>query len=124
MEYRVSRILPWVPQRVWRVLKDVSHFARDDPFHHDFAYITEQKSGLGTMFRIRHTYLPIFPFVADDAVCTITQWEPERIQTLLEKNRWAYRTHTQRLTLTALRAATVVEYTITYRGPLSVMRVT
>lgn len=116
MDYHVNRVLPWAPQSIWRVLSDVSHFARDDPFHHDFTYITERKSGHGTTFRIRHTYLPIFPFAADEVVCTVTQWEPERAQTLVERNRKAYRSHTQRFTLTPLGAATLLQYTITYKG--------
>lgn len=116
MEYCVSRVLPWSRQRIWQVLNDVRHFARHDPFHHNLVYMTGRRSGLGTMFRIRHSYLPIFPFAADEVVCTVTQWEPERTQTLLERNRKAYRSHTQRFTLTPLGAATLLEYAITYKG--------
>ena len=116
MEYRVTRTLPHPPDRIWQVLKDVDHFARDDPFHHDFAYIGERRSGVGTSFTLRHTYWPIFPFAADRITCTITQSEPERIQTLLERNDKSYRTHVQRFVLSAKGTGTIVEYTITYGG--------
>src|SRR5712691_7673727 len=109
MECRVSRDISNAPQRIWSVLEDVRHFARNDPFHHDFAYLSSRKSGLGTAFRMRHTYFPIFPLAADEVVCTVTQWQPERTLTLLEKNQKKYRTHTQRFTLVPQGTKTIVE---------------
>src|SRR5437016_6120854 len=105
MEYRVSRTLPHAPQIVWSVLKNLEHFARD-PFHHHFAYLTKRHSGRGAAFRVHHSYLPVFPFAADEVVCTVTQWEPEHRQTLLEKSQRSYRTHVQRFTLTPQGSST------------------
>jgi len=116
MQYSASRILPYTPRRIWSVLENVEHFARNDPFHHDFEYITPRRSGVGTAFRITHTYFPVFPFAADHVVCRIIQWEPERIQTLLESNERLYRNHIQRFLLTQKGSATIVQYTINYRG--------
>lgn len=79
MEYHVTRMLPHASHRVWKVLENVEHFARDDPFHHDFPYLSECRSGVGTSFTMRHSYWPVFPFVADRVVCTITQSEPEHV---------------------------------------------
>jgi len=116
MDYHVSRILPHTVRQIWTVLEDVEHFARKDPFHHDFAYIGPRGSGVGTTFRMTHTYFPILPFVADEVICTIVQSEPERVQALLERNQISYRTHLQRFALTPQGSATVVEYTIHYKG--------
>lgn len=116
MEYRATCAIRCDPSRVWNALKDVRHFACNDPFHHDFAFLTARKFGVGTAFKIRHTYFPVFPLASDEVVCTITQWEPARGLTLLEKNRKRYRTHAQRFELFPRGTDTIVEYTISYNG--------
>lgn len=116
MKYVLRETLPYSPRCVWSVLEDVEHFARNDPFHHEFKYLGGQRSGIGTVFTMKHTYLPIFPFGADQVICTVTQWEPGRIQTLLESNPRPHRSHVQRFRLIPQTAGTAVEYSITYKG--------
>ena len=117
MRYRVERNIPFSPLIVWSVLRDLRHFADNDPYHHDFRWLGERREGAGAKFGLRHSYAPIYPFASDEVACTVTEWEPGEAQTIVEANRRKYRSHTQRFTLTPLRFGSLVRFEVTLVGP-------
>ena len=116
MIYSVSRVLSQSPAQLWAVLRDLRHYVHADPFHSDLRFLTAQHEGRGTAFRMRHAYVPNFPFGPDEVTATVTAWESERLQTILEENPKAYRTHTQTFRLEATDAGTRVTYDVHYMG--------
>ena len=117
MRYRLDKTLPYSAATVWRALSHLRHFARQDPFHRALEFIGDRDEGFGAQFRVRHSYLPIFPFGEDEVVCTVTAWEPERRLKLSEANRRRYRNHAQEFTLEpAGPGETRVRYEISYLG--------
>lgn len=118
MLYTASRVLPYSPAKVWRVLSDVRHYVHKDPFHSDLVFVSTQHEGVGTTFTMRHKYWPNFPFWPDMVSARISVSEPEREQVLVETNVRAYRNHVQRFVLEPVEGseATKVTYLITYMG--------
>jgi hypothetical protein len=117
VHYDVERTIAQPIAVVWEALADLQHFARNDPFHHDLVFLSDQYAGPGTCFAVRHTYLPIFPFPPDDVLCTVTVCEPEQRIDLNECNTNPYKSHRQRFDLERLDARrTRVRYRIAYAG--------
>ena len=117
MRYMAEKRLAFPPSAVWDVLKDLRHFAENDPFHHDFVWHDGPREGIGARFGLRHTYSPIFPFGSDDVECIVTEWKQGEAQSVLETNRRRYRSHTQRFELIPIgQDGTLVRFCVIYRG--------
>jgi hypothetical protein len=116
MRYAVERRLTYSPLVVWNALRDLRHFAENDPYHHDFRWVGDRREGVGAEFVLGHSYAPLFPFGPDEVTCRVTEWEPGERQTIVETNRRAYRSHWQRFTLIHDRYDTMIRFEIGYRG--------
>jgi hypothetical protein len=99
MTYTVERTLPFSPFVIWAVLSDLTHFARNDPYHHNLRFISDKREGVGTQFKVSHRYWPIFPLCPDEVIFEVEIWDPKRILRARETNRKKYRTHTQEFLL-------------------------
>lgn len=111
-----DRLIPYRSSVVWEVLSDFRHFARNDPYHHDFSYVSEQRRGRGTKFTMRHTYWPIYPFRSDWVKSTVTQFEPGVLLSIFERNDRAYRSHTQSFLLEPVeKMCTKVTFVVSFR---------
>lgn len=99
MTYTVERTLPFSPFVIWAVLSDLTHFTRNDPYHHHLRFAGSQREGAGTQFKVSHRYWPIFPLCADEVMFEVEIWDPKRILRARETNRKKYRTHTQEFLL-------------------------
>ncbi len=117
MEYVVESRLPFSAAQIWKVLADVTHFARNDPYHRDFRFVGDQREGVGTTFTVKHTYRPIYPFGEETVTGVITQWEPEKRVLLSERCKMSFRNHSQLFTLEAVDAeTTIARFSIRYAG--------
>ena len=100
-------------------MRELSHYAKADPYHEDPRRVGPTTEGLGAQIHLRHTYRPVFPFSRDEVVGTITEWSPERVQTLTEvnvKKRRSYRNHTQQFRIEPEGSGSKVTFHIAYGG--------
>ena len=116
MLYKTSRILPYSPDVVWRVIGDVRHYIHQDPFHSELVFTSSHHEGEGVTFTLRHRYWPNFPFFFVFLACRVSVSKPEREQVLVETNAKTYRNHTQRFLLEPVGDGTLVKYEIQYMG--------
>jgi len=118
-EYCVERVIPFPAHLIWETLDDPRHFGERDPYHTDFEFMGEQRKGLGTIFRLKHSYWPIFWFAPDHVKCTIVKpYEPQKKLRLREENeKTPWKSHVQEFVLTpAGPNCTLVRFAVSYRA--------
>ena len=99
-KYAAERLVRLPAEPIWKVLSDLSHIARNDPYHHDFKFVEGSlQEGKGATFITTHSYWPIFPFPRDEVVCKVIDWQPLARVTVVEKSQKKYRSHIQDFTL-------------------------
>ncbi|TSC83045.1 MAG: hypothetical protein G01um101419_317 [Parcubacteria group bacterium Gr01-1014_19] len=117
MIYSASRVIKADPQKIWDLLSDLRHFAKNDPFHSDFKFESEQREGVGAKFSVEHNYKPIFPFGSDRVMCTVSAWQPLGEVAINEKNpRHWWMDHSQRFVIEPVEDGVRVSYFISYIG--------
>ncbi len=116
MIYSACHNLPFNPTQTWEILRNLQHYVDRDPFHSNLRFLNYQREGQGVQFRMHHSYFPNFPFFPDEVLATVTVWQPEQQQTILEENPKTYRNHTQTFLLEPTTNGTKLTYQVQYMG--------